>query len=152
MIAEYKRFRNTLTKKAEGIAITQFKTNFVRQGYVSDMGFVRWKPRKVNTKRSRGRAILVNSGRLKRGIRGASDLYTVRVANDVPYAKKHNEGFRGTEYVKAHKRKRGKSRFNVRSHARKVNIIARPFMITNRPLIRTIEKMVDENLKRISSL
>jgi len=112
-----------------------------------------WRQRRTNSPRNRGRSILVQSGRLRRSIRitRISGL-TVTIGSDVPYAKAHNEGFRGTVSVKAHSRnkygkervksgkftKSGKERMKtiqtitatgqVKAHTRKVNILRRQFM------------------------
>ena len=56
-----------------------------------DSALQSWRPRK---KADTGRAILVKSGRLKRGIRAIplSNLQEIKIGNDVPYAQAHNEG------------------------------------------------------------
>jgi len=52
-----------------------------------------WKKRASKHKKDKGRAILVQSGRLKRSIRVTQRSSTmVAVGSDVPYAKIHNEG------------------------------------------------------------
>ena len=56
-----------------------------------------------------GRALLVDTGRLRRSPRiELATLEKVIIATDVPYAKAHNEGFRSTvtQQVKAHTRAR----------------------------------------------
>lgn len=66
--------------------------NFAAQGYQGTT-FMRWASRKANTKKNQGRALLVQSGRLKRGWRGFNSAPgEVTIANDVPYAEIHNNG------------------------------------------------------------
>lgn len=78
------------------------KDAFTKQGWL-DSSFTPW--RKRRSKKQQGRAILVQSGRLKRGVRVVKTTSdTVVVGNDAPYAKAHNEGFNGTVSVKPHQR------------------------------------------------
>lgn len=64
-----------------------------------------WAKRKENAKRNKGRALLVDTGRLKRSIRiKQANWSAVVIASDVPYASVHNEGYRGTQTVGAHGR------------------------------------------------
>jgi phage gpG-like protein len=66
-----------------------------------------WKDRKNPlSKKNGGRAILIKSGRLRRGIRMTSVSFTsVTVGVNLPYAAAHNNGFKGIENVRAHQRK-----------------------------------------------
>ena len=83
------------------------KQAFIRQGFI-DGHYEKWKERKDKSKRNKGRAILVKSGRLKRSIRllRTGYLYAV-VGSDVPYAQIQNDGgvIDKTVSVRAHKRK-----------------------------------------------
>lgn len=96
--------------------------------------------------------ILVRTGRLRRGTKGEASPFQARIFNDVPYARFHNRGFRGTVTVKAHTRNTyaairvGTGRFTksgtertktmhqiagsttVRTHTRNVNMPRRQFM------------------------
>jgi phage gpG-like protein len=74
-----------------------------------------WKQRKEITKwgitpRNKGRALLVDTGRLRRSIR-VTDVHfgAVTIGTDVPYAKAHNEGMR-LGFIQT-----------VRRHTRKIN-------------------------------
>ena len=76
--------------------------NFKRQGFLGDT-FEPW--RKRRSKKDGSRAILVKTGRLRRGFRVVrADWNAVVIGNDVPYAKAHNDGYHGTVNVKAHSR------------------------------------------------
>ena len=74
-----------------------------------------WQKRKAftawgKTPRNKGRAILIDTGRLRRSIRITQvSQMTVTIGTDVPYAKAHNEGMR-LGLIQS-----------VRSHTRKVN-------------------------------
>ena len=64
------------------------------QGF-EDRTVEKWKPRKKETKRSIGRAILVQSGDLRRSIIRQpvnKAQLSVKISTDLPYAKIHNEG------------------------------------------------------------
>lgn len=54
----------------------------------------------------KGRALLVMTGRLRRSLRYTTNGDVIRYYTDVPYARAHNEGFRGTvtQNVKSFKR------------------------------------------------
>ena len=133
-------------------AVNFFLDNFKRQGWQGST-IEPWRKRRNNKGRNSGRAILIDSGRLRRSIRitGIS-AGTVTIGTDVPYAKAHNEGFRGVVNVSAFSRnrytkekqltgrftKKGKERTKtvqkigsshmVKAHTRRVNIVKRQFM------------------------
>jgi phage gpG-like protein len=86
--------------------------NFRNQGFLGN-SFVKWPARKKITRwgqrlKRPGRALLVDSGRLRRSLRIVSlDTGTVTVGTDVPYARAHNEGSRLglIQTVRSHSRK-----------------------------------------------
>lgn len=85
-------------------AVNFSKDNFRSQGW-RDTVIEPWKKRKPGAKRDSGRAILVDSGRLKRSIRLLRmNMHSVTIGTDVPYASAHNEGFKGIVSVAQHKR------------------------------------------------
>lgn len=60
-----------------------------------------WPKRKANKWGKKGRnrkdrALLIMTGRLRRSIRFSANSDVIRFYSDVPYARAHNEGFRGT--------------------------------------------------------
>ncbi len=67
---------------------------------------VPWQKRKnPNSKQNKGRALLIQSGKLRRSIRIIeANSTTVTVGTNLPYAKVHNEGYSGTQTVQAHTR------------------------------------------------
>jgi phage gpG-like protein len=70
-----------------------FVNSFREQGF-EDKTVEKWKPRKIEGKR-KGRAILVDSGDLRRSIIRQpvnKAQLSVKISTDVPYAKIHNEG------------------------------------------------------------
>lgn len=86
------------------MAVNFFIDSFNRQGWLGNT-LEPWVKRKSNKRP--GRAILVDSGRLRRSIRIVSTgVGQVEIGTDVPYARAHNEGFRGVVTVKAHTRNR----------------------------------------------
>jgi phage gpG-like protein len=152
-------------------AVNFFLDNFKRQGWLGNR-LEPWKKRKRNKKRP-GRAILVDSGRLRRSIRITSiHAGTVTIGTDVPYAKAHNEGFRGVVNVKAHTRgkyakskvgtgkltKKGKERMKtvtsktgegtVKAHTRKVNMPRRQFMGSSPYLTKQLQRRLQAELMK----
>src|SRR3990172_343109 len=164
----YRRFRRELPAIVSNMAVNEFKTAFTTGGL---RGEPKWKPRrKARNGRDASRAILVKSGRLKRSLRPMPTYDYARVVTNVPYAEAHNEGFKGTVTVKGHRRhkykttkvkKAGAKRSTtmkertsytmVKTHRRKMNLPARPFMKTTKPLLDDIDKYVLDKLDQIFS-
>lgn len=104
MKRQFKQGMSTLPVVIGNEVVNWSKDSFKNQGF-TDSRFMPWKKRQVNSKKNKGRAILVLTGRLKRSIRIVSlSKDSVAIGSDVPYAKAHNDGFNGTVTVKAHKR------------------------------------------------
>ena len=102
-------------------AVNFSKERFVQQNWY-DTAPIPWPLRRHlrrgGKKRQQG-AVLVDSGRLKRSIRIVSvSPNAVVIGTDVPYAQMHNDGFKGTENVWAHRQ-------NVKAHRRKVKVKAK---------------------------
>lgn len=117
-------------------AVNFFLDRFKEQSW---LGATRepWAQRSTNTwkkKNRTGRSILVDTGRMRRAtkiVNATTD--TITIGNDVPYARAHNEGFKGqvTQRVSAFTRKgRNGQRVSVKAHTRTVNqnIPKRQFM------------------------
>jgi phage gpG-like protein len=112
LLASYKQLRQRLPSQAAIIAAGHFKDNFRRQGILDNGTVIAWQPRKLKRYRQRGqtgknssrlkltaagkddrrRALLIESGRLRRAIQPSSDGDYAVVKNDTPYATAHNEG------------------------------------------------------------
>jgi len=75
-------------------AVNFFSDNFKRQGWLGNR-LEPWRKRRSNARRNKGRAILVDSGRLRRCIRVTS----IGADTDVPYVNTHNEGFKLTLFL-----------------------------------------------------
>jgi phage gpG-like protein len=108
-----KEVMRTLPRLVGNEVVNFSKENFRRQGFLGNT-FEKWPARKVKTKfgitpRNNGRAILVDTAKLKRATRVVSaDWNEVIIGNDVPYAQAHNEGISGLgviQTVKTHRRK-----------------------------------------------
>lgn len=146
------------------------KDSFRRQGWLGN-SFEPWPARKSQSKwgktpRNKGRALLIDTGRLRRGTRVMNaDWSGVRVANDVPYAKAHNEGMRLgiIQTVRAHRRKRQQNSITgargkriasgvtfVRSHTRKVNqkLPKRQFLGNSPYLTRNIHRLISSQINK----
>lgn len=153
-------------------AVNFFLDSWKRQGWLGD-GLQPWRKRSSKAKRNSGRAILMDTGRLRRSIRIISvSTGTVTVGTDVPYARAHNEGFRGVVNVKAHSRNRykkakeGTGKFTkkgtermktvqrvsstgmVKAHTRKVNIPKRQFMGESPYLTKQLARRLQAELMK----
>lgn len=103
-------FKNQVFPKAAGkMALKFINGNFRSQSWEGRP----WKKRRGG-KRNARRAILVDTGALRRGNQMAVMPGAVRIFNDVPYAAAHNNGYYGTVSVKGHSR-RIYGRFKVSS-------------------------------------
>jgi len=148
--AHFKRALQYLPGMLGNEAVNFFTDSFRSQGWLGNR-FELWKKRR--SKKGVGRSILIKSGRLKRATRITSNSGgVVKIGNDTPYARAHNEGFRGQVNVKAHTRniytktkivtgkltKRGKERMKtintisgiieVKAHTKRMNFPIRKFM------------------------
>jgi len=170
--------RKRLPDVVGATAVEFYKGSFRRQGYI-DNTMEKWKGRKKQKKdRGSKRAILVQSGALRRSIRVThKDQNQVRVGTDVPYARAHNDGatINKTVEVTAHKRRK-KTKFTssfsdvetrkerkrttkkhtgetveVKSHSRKMNtkIPRRQFMGASKFLDKRIAMRLENDVATI---
>tara|TARA_R110000751_G_scaffold49596_1_gene110309 strand:+ start:2591 stop:3007 length:417 start_codon:yes stop_codon:yes gene_type:complete len=93
LINDFKTQRKALPAKLGNIAVKFFQDNFRSEGFV-DNSLTRWQRRKRETRRSRGKKILQNTGRLRRSIKRLTTTFgrIVIGTRGVPYAEVHNEG------------------------------------------------------------
>lgn len=125
--ANYKRVLVKVPGMLGNEAVNFFKDSFRLQGFLG----ARLEPwRKRRSRKRAGRAILVKSGRLRRSPRIASNSGgIVRIGTDVPYAKAHNEGYRGVVNVPAHSRgrytksKEGRGIFSVKTRKERMRTV-----------------------------
>ena len=162
--AHFKRVVQYVPVMLANDALNFFLDSFNRQGWLGD-SFQPWQRRKVNKGRSKGRAILIDSARLKRGERIVSITNgVIIIGNSTPYAKAHNDGFRGIVNVSAHSRnkykkeklgsgkftKAGKERMKtvqrvekagqVVAHTRRLNMPRRQFMGSSPYLTKLLQR------------
>lgn len=176
-LSEYDRLTDKLNKVypnlmvlAAAEAVNFSKERFQKGVDIRDVPFV---PRK--SKKDKGRAILVKTGALKRDVKVISvneyEAHIGTTQTTVPYAKGHNEGFKGTVTVPAHTRIRtkkvketyvdrngktrnrtskqvddGRGEIQVRTHERKMNLPQRQFLGQSAMLDERIEKVVGGKL------
>lgn len=139
-------------------ALEQFDRNFEREAFFNE----KWARRKHNDDTSRG--LLVDTGALRRSITGHLTSHrSVVIESTVPYARKHNYGFVGVEYVRPFRRKRlnaseVKSRkqikvggHNVRGFARKVRFPRRQFIGMHPELEKALRAIFESNVADIAS-
>lgn len=116
----------TLPARAATVAVNFSKDRFRQQAWV-DTNTEPWPKRKSpgwGKRERKGRAILVDSGRLRRSIRivMVSDSYAI-IGSHEPYAKVHNDGFSGkvSQNVRAHsysrygKQKQGTGVYSIKT-------------------------------------
>ena len=90
--AALRTIKKTIPEGTATLAVNWFRNSFRKQGF-TDTGFKKWKKRKPGAPRNRGRAILTDTGRLRRSIR--KNRVTFRrsiISTNVPYGIYHNEG------------------------------------------------------------
>lgn len=118
------------------VAVNFSKERFKAQNWV-DSNTKPWARRKTKTwrgktPRNNGRAVLVDTGRLRRSIRKIKvDAQSVIIGTDVEYARAHNDGFNGsvTQTVKSHSRnkygkgKQGTGVFSVKSRKERTRTV-----------------------------
>ena len=146
--AELKNYATSrFPSKAGNIALRFVNGNFRAQGFQGST-FKRWSPN------SRNKTILVKTGKLRAATYFTTQAGQAIIKNHMPYAKVHNEGFKGEISIKAHTRnqytktkvgtgkytKKGKERTktvtmkvgegNVRAHTRKIDLPPRQFAPT----------------------
>jgi phage gpG-like protein len=103
-------------------AVNFYKESFTRQAYI-DNKVSNWAKR-AGKQPKKSRAILVQSGALRRSLRYKISGSRIVVFTDVPYAQVHNEGLQvtGTQSVGAFQRKsRSGKKHPVRVHSRTRN-------------------------------
>jgi len=151
---QYRKLVEELPMIVSSVAENEFKSNFRKQGYEEDSGVIAWQKRKND--RASGRALLIKTGRLRRGFKKRPTTDTAVVINDTPYAKALNEGSSKRVNVKAttYKRKkpnkkRQRKLVYVKAHKRQNNLPARPFMKDTVALHRKIDKRISMELKKL---
>src|SRR5690349_4104238 len=171
--AKVKATLKTIPRMVGNEVVNFSRDSFRQQGWLGN-SFQPWPKRKVNSKwgsppRNKGRALLVDTGRLRRATRVISADWTeVRIGNNIPYARAHNEGLRLgiIQTVRAHRRKRpagnvrgprGKKIASgvsfVRSHTRKINqrIPQRQFLGNSPYLTRNIYRLIASQINKAIS-
>lgn len=146
----------TLPRRAAVLAVAFSKQRFRDQAWV-DNSTEPWKKRakgwaKASRKRQ-GRAVLVDTGRLKRSIRTISaDANRAVIGTDAPYAQAHNNGFRGrvSQQVRGFTRKgkRGTQQVRAHSRTRSVNLPRRRFIGASDILDKQITRMMTAEIIR----
>lgn len=155
-------------------AVNFFLDGFTKQAWQGDGGNQPWKPRKAGNKRNKGRAILVNTGALKRGIvKQVGNGISVRVyvsGSASKYADMHNFGFIGGVQVTPHHRRtfgkvkvynistrRGRNikaqtgRKQIQSFVRRINMPRRQFIGSSTQLDARIRTIINQQVKQALS-
>lgn len=146
----FDRLKQELPVAVAGVTQNFFADSWRKQGW--DDGTVnKWEPRKVETKKTKGRAILVKTGKLRRAVQNSireKRFDRIRLVIDgatIPYASVHNEG--GDVRIPATMRrsKLGKA-FQVRAHVK--HMPQRKFLGDSKSLrliqVKTIKNHIDK--------
>lgn len=162
----FESVKASLPAKMGAVALEFIDNNFRAQGY-QDFPFQPWEPRKDNSK-SAGRAILVKTGRMRRGWRiTRTTADSVGIGNSVPYTRVHNEGMNGMVNVRGFQRNsyykakvqnttsrrtstvRGVSgTHTVQAHTRRMNMPVRRMMGDSHVLNRLERNMIVYEINR----
>jgi phage gpG-like protein len=151
--------KHIIPAKIKQIGLEHFDNSFARQGFEGGV-YLPWQKLK-QTKKNKGKAILIKSGRLRRSIKGKITPGKVIFSTDVPYAKIHNEG--GTIQRNAMSRlyiqnrtKRGKNKGRFKrgttsgrgytTGAYTIKIPKRQFMGASSKLNRDIKEMIQTEI------
>ena len=148
----------TLPIKIGDTAVLFTKQRFAQKNWLGDR-VEYWRPRKKFTRwgatpRNKGRALLVDTGRLRRSIRIMSKTATsVTIGSDVPYATTHNDGFRGEakQRVSPHTRRLKKGgTTTVKAHDRTIqqNIPRRRFIGQSQYLTKQVERIISSEIMK----
>ena len=152
MLDRVSRTIKTLPQRAATDAVNFSKQRFRDQNWL-DNTTENW-PRRKGRKKRPGRNILTDTARLRRSIRKVvvTSSYAI-IGTDVPYARAHNEGFRGNVAIKAHQRTRPTrgGRAQVKAHVRKVNLPRRRFIgasaVLDAKIARTMTAEISKAIK-----
>ena len=154
----------TVPAKMGAEAVAFSKERFVKSNWMGKASEP-WESRKSDRGREKtsSHAILVGKGtaHLKKSIRvlhTSSDL--VIIGSDRPYAEIHNEGFKGTQKVKAHKRTRysrktregrmsRKGDIEVKAFTRSMNMPKRQFLGDSPVLGRRLVVMALKEIRKV---
>lgn len=135
-------------------AVNFSKERFLAQNWI-DNTTEPWKRRKGSKwgKKSEkpGRAILVRSGRLKRGVRKISvSANVVIIGNDVPYARAHNDGFRGEvkQHVKQHSRSITKRGITKKKELKRSTRIEWGRVKRGETTVKAFDRTIHQNIPR----
>jgi len=156
-----------LPKEVRKIGLQFFLSRFREQGWL-DKSFEPWAKRKGKDRR-KGRAILIDKGRLRNSIRADIKGHSIIFGTDVPYAKIHNEGGtinrKGGEKVLAFKaytrgKHKGRTLFHANSeradYAQKAQISdytidmpKRQFIGESAHLNKVLKRKIENDIKKI---
>lgn len=141
----YNAMKKQLITKIAAVMLQFTDDRFREQGW-KDENLQPWQKRKNN--KDVGRAILIKSGTMRRGNRIVSTTdHSVTIGNDVPYAKAHNDGFKGNVTVKAHTRKTTKGSVPIKSFVKNMNMPERKFMGESHSLRKKVRDLITDEVK-----
>jgi phage gpG-like protein len=91
VLQNFEHMKREVPLKVANASVNYFTNTWKKQGFGSDS----WQPRKKETKKTQGKAILVGTGKLRKAVQGSLKLATfekIQLVVDLPYAAVHNYG------------------------------------------------------------
>jgi phage gpG-like protein len=133
-----------------GAKATEFISDNFRAQSFTDSSSKKWPARNSNAPRN-SRALLVDSGRLRKSFLYKVAGNKITIYSTTNYASVHNEGFSGNVQIIPHSRKNkitGKT-YQVKGHSRKMNIPQRRFFGSSQALDKKLQELTDRELRKI---
>ena len=94
VLQNVEQMKTTLPKVLANDAKRFFLSSWDKQGF-TDVGLTPWKPRAKETKKTKGKSILVGTGKLRRAVANSvksATFESIKFEVNLPYAAIHNEG------------------------------------------------------------
>lgn len=163
--AKFNRLPRKISVYIAGAAEKMKDANFSAGGFITNgVTRPRWKKRRVETRRSRGKRVLFDTGTLQNSVKSKALADRVSVGVDltkVPYAKAHNEGGRIIQHVRPFTRKRKQATNiktrrrvltggqQVRGFVRRINMPKRQFLGYSPDIIKIADKDIQREINKI---
>lgn len=163
--AKFNGFSRKIPVYIAGAAEKMKDANFSAEGFIENgTARPRWKKRKVETTRSKGKWVLFDTGTLQNSVKSKALADRVSVGVDlgkVPYAKAHNEGGRITQHVRPFTRKRRRATnirtrrrvlvggHQVRGFVRRIYMPKRQFLGYSPDIIKIVDKDIQREIDKV---
>lgn len=127
LVRDMKNLERTVARQVVAVEAQKFHAQNFRKGGFTDRSFKKWKARKKSDKKGNKRALLVDSGAMKRAAtKGKINGSKVDFRFSLAYMKVHNEGLRagrGSGFKMTKRKYIGKSHYLNNQIKRKARIL-----------------------------